>query len=158
MDPTLVPGTRFESQFQICVYEHAILRIYIIIIPTTYTPAFPKSFFFLTKFSLPSSLSFMRLFCKQLSSSESFDYVPLRRNEVRSILGDDCLLSSVLIEGQIRLKDTTLFRWARINILIVCLYCCFQVCFLDILVFVSSIRTSPTTILRRICFFRFFSY
>ena len=34
MDPTLVPGTRFESQFQICVYEHVILRIYIIIIPT----------------------------------------------------------------------------------------------------------------------------
>ena len=29
MDPTLVPGTRFESQFQICVYEHSILRIYI---------------------------------------------------------------------------------------------------------------------------------
>ena len=29
MDPTFVPGTRFESQFQICVYEHAILRIYI---------------------------------------------------------------------------------------------------------------------------------
>ena len=29
MDPTLVPGTRFESQFHICVYEHAILRIYI---------------------------------------------------------------------------------------------------------------------------------
>ena len=29
MDPTLVPGTRFESQFQICVYEHAILLIYI---------------------------------------------------------------------------------------------------------------------------------
>ena len=29
MDPTLVPGTRFEFQFQICVYEHAILRIYI---------------------------------------------------------------------------------------------------------------------------------
>ena len=29
MDPTLVPGTWFESQFQICVYEHAILRIYI---------------------------------------------------------------------------------------------------------------------------------
>ena len=29
MDPTLVSGTRFESQFQICVYEHAILRIYI---------------------------------------------------------------------------------------------------------------------------------
>ena len=37
MDPTLVPGTRFESQFQICVYEHAILRIYIIIIPTKRT-------------------------------------------------------------------------------------------------------------------------
>ena len=29
MDPTFVPGTLFESQFQICVYEHAILRIYI---------------------------------------------------------------------------------------------------------------------------------
>ena len=29
MDPILVPGTRFEFQFQICVYEHAILRIYI---------------------------------------------------------------------------------------------------------------------------------
>ena len=27
MDPTLVPGTRFESQFQICVYEHAILNV-----------------------------------------------------------------------------------------------------------------------------------
>ena len=32
MDPTLVPGTRFEFLFQICGYEHAILRIYIIII------------------------------------------------------------------------------------------------------------------------------
>ena len=29
MDPTFVPSTWFESQFQICVYEHAILRIYI---------------------------------------------------------------------------------------------------------------------------------
>ena len=29
MDPTLVPGTWFESQFQICEYEHVILRIYI---------------------------------------------------------------------------------------------------------------------------------
>ena len=29
MDPTLVLGTRFESQYQICVYEHAIFRIYI---------------------------------------------------------------------------------------------------------------------------------
>ena len=38
MDPTLVPGTRFESQFHICVYEHAILRIYIIIIPTEDNP------------------------------------------------------------------------------------------------------------------------
>ena len=34
MDPTLVPGTRFEFQFQICVYEHAILRIYISFFPT----------------------------------------------------------------------------------------------------------------------------
>ena len=34
MDPTLVSGTRFESQFQICVYEHAILRIYISFFPT----------------------------------------------------------------------------------------------------------------------------
>ena len=34
MDPTLVLGTRFESQFQICVYEHAILRIYISFFPT----------------------------------------------------------------------------------------------------------------------------
>ena len=32
MDPTLVPGIWFESQFHICVYEHAILRIYIIIL------------------------------------------------------------------------------------------------------------------------------
>ena len=29
MDPILVSGTWFESQFQICVHEHAILRIYI---------------------------------------------------------------------------------------------------------------------------------
>ena len=35
MDPTLVPGTWFESQFQICVYEHAILRIYISFFPST---------------------------------------------------------------------------------------------------------------------------
>ena len=35
MDPTLVPSTRFESQFQICVYEHAILRIYISFFPTS---------------------------------------------------------------------------------------------------------------------------
>ena len=34
MDPTLMPGTRFESQFQICVYEHAIVRIYISCFPT----------------------------------------------------------------------------------------------------------------------------
>ena len=34
--------------------------------------------------------------------------VPLRRNEIRSILGDFCPLSSVQVEGQIRLKDTTL--------------------------------------------------
>ena len=34
--------------------------------------------------------------------------VPLRRNEIRSILGDDCPLSSVQVKGQIRLKDTTL--------------------------------------------------
>ena len=40
MDHTLVPGTCFESQFQICVYEHAILHIYIIIAPTN------KSLFF----------------------------------------------------------------------------------------------------------------
>ena len=32
MDPTLVSGIWFESQFQICVYEHAILRIYIKVI------------------------------------------------------------------------------------------------------------------------------
>ena len=35
----------------------------------------------------------------RLSSSGSSDYVPLRRNEIRSILGDDCPLSSVQIEG-----------------------------------------------------------
>ena len=34
MDPTLVPSIRFESQFQICVYKHAILRIYISFFPT----------------------------------------------------------------------------------------------------------------------------
>ena len=36
MDPTLVPGTRFEFLFQICGYEHAILRIYIIIFFPTF--------------------------------------------------------------------------------------------------------------------------
>ena len=36
MDPTLVPGTRFKFQFQICVYEHAILRIYINFFPTVF--------------------------------------------------------------------------------------------------------------------------
>ena len=36
---------------------------------------------------------------------------------------------------------------------LVCLYYCFRVCFLDFLVSGSSIRTSPTTILRRISFF-----
>ena len=54
------------------------------------------------------------------------------------------------MRGQIHLKDTTLFRWAQINF--DCLSV-LQVCFLDILVYVSSIRTSSTTILRLICFF-----
>ena len=37
MNPTLVPGTWFESQFHICVYEHAILRIYISFFPSFYS-------------------------------------------------------------------------------------------------------------------------
>ena len=53
MDPTLMSGTRFESQFQICVYEHTILRIYISFFPTCFvgpmctnhTP--PRSSYFL---------------------------------------------------------------------------------------------------------------
>ena len=45
MDPTLVPGTRFESQFQICVYEHAILRIYINFFPTEYPSLIIQSHF-----------------------------------------------------------------------------------------------------------------
>ena len=78
-----------------------------------YIPIFP--IFHITKiFSIliTSSLSFLCIFVRlfyKLSSSGSSDYVPHRRNEIRSILGDDCLLSSVQIEGQIRLKDTTFF-------------------------------------------------
>ena len=78
------------SNKHVCLWRHFVAYIY---------SRFSQIFFFLTKFSLPSSLSFVRLFYKQLSSSESSDYVPLRRNEVRSILEDDCPLSSVLIEG-----------------------------------------------------------
>ena len=29
MDPTLVPGTWFESQFQICVYEHVYISFFL---------------------------------------------------------------------------------------------------------------------------------
>ena len=53
MDPTLVPGTWFESQFHICEYEHAILRIYI-------------SFFFLSYYTAKSSntlFSMLFIFC-----------------------------------------------------------------------------------------------
>ena len=81
---TLFRSYSFE---QTCLFVETLRGIYIL-------PLFPK--IFLTKFSLhftSSSLLFVRLFCKQLSSSESSDYVPLRRNEIRSIPGDNCPLS-----------------------------------------------------------------
>ena len=66
--------------------------------------------------------------------------IPLRRNEIRSILGDDCPLSFVQLRGQIRLKDTTSFRWTRICLLLSkCLFS-LQVCFLHYL-FMFSERT-----------------
>ena len=43
MDPTLVLSTWFESQFQICVYEHAILRIYISFFSITMSMARKKT-------------------------------------------------------------------------------------------------------------------
>ena len=64
---------------------------------------------------------------------------------MRSILSWETIVHypRYLLRGQIHLKDTTLFRWARINS--DCLFV-LQVCFLDILVSGSSIRTSPTTL------------
>ena len=47
-----------------------------------------------------SSLSFLcDCSANRLSSLGSSDYIPLRRSEIRSILGDDYPLSSVQIEG-----------------------------------------------------------
>ena len=64
-------------------------------------------FFFKKKILLTTSLSFCAIVL-QVEFVGVLLSVQLRRNEIRSILGDDCPLSSVQIEGQIRLKDTTL--------------------------------------------------
>ena len=67
MDPTLVPGTHFESQFQICVYEHAILRIYISFFPNNLyyskTPnLYYKLFFCHSLFEITSASLFFSYF------------------------------------------------------------------------------------------------
>ena len=72
---------------------------------------------------------FVRLFCK-LSSSGSSD--PYHFGGTRSILSWETIVHypRYKLRGQIRLKDTTLFRWARVNILIcLFLYCYFRFVF-----------------------------
>ena len=51
--------------------------------------------------------------------------VPLRRNEICSIMGDDCPLSSVQVEGPNSSYRTQHYRWGRICFLIICLHCRF---------------------------------
>ena len=88
----------------------------------------------------------MRLFCK-LSSSGSSD--PYHFGGTRSVLSWETIVHypRYKLRGQIRLKDMTLFRCARVNILIcLFLYSCFKFVFS-----VSGMRTNTTTLLRRIC-------
>ena len=72
---------------------------------------------------------FVRLFCK-LSSLGSSD--PYHFGGTRSVLFWETIVHypRYKLRGQIRLKNTTLFRWARVNILIcLFLYCCFRFVF-----------------------------
>ena len=77
MDPTLVPGTRFESQFQICVYEHAILRIYIsFFFPTEkYYNIFLLVYYIWEKMSLHlSKFLYFRIFRNEDKAINFWDY------------------------------------------------------------------------------------
>ena len=94
----------------------------------TYTPVFP--IFYNNKNILFTAYHFFCAIVLQVEFVGVLRSVPLRRNEIRSILRDDYPLSSVQLRGQIRLKDTTSFRWARICFLLSkCLFA-LQVCFL----------------------------
>ena len=86
------------------------------------------------------SFIFVRLFCK-LSSLGSSD--PYHFGGTRPVLSWETIVHypRYKLRGQIRLKDTTLFRWVRVNILIcLFLYCCFRFIF-----YVSGIRANTTT-------------
>ena len=64
-----------------------------------YTPCFPN--FKDNKYSPHTAYHFI-FFCTIVLQVESVGVlrsVPLQRNEIRSILGDDCPLSSVQVEG-----------------------------------------------------------
>ena len=91
---------------------------------------------------------FMRLFCK-LSSSGSSD--PYHIGGTRFVLSWETIVHypRYKLRGQIRLKDTTLFHWARVNILIcLFLYCCFRFVFS-----ISGMRTNTTTVFSMTSFF-----
>ena len=74
-----------------------------------YTPVFPifKNNKKLFSILLTSSMSFFAIVL-QVEFVGVLRSVPLRRNEIHSILGDDCHYPRYKLRGQIRLKDTTL--------------------------------------------------
>ena len=91
---------------------------------------------------------FVRLFCK-LSSSRSSD--PYHFGGTRSVLSWETIVHypRYKLRSQIRLKDTTLFRWARVNILI----CLFLYYYFRFVFSISGMRTNTTTF-GIFCFYR----
>ena len=99
-------NTLFGSYFfeQTCLFVETLPGILIL-------PFFPFFIITITKNILITSLHIIH-FCAIILQVEFVGVlrsVPLRRNEIRSILEDDCPLSSIYkLMSQIRLKDTTL--------------------------------------------------
>ena len=85
---TLLGSYIFES---ICLFVETLSRLFIL-------PVFP--FLNITNILLTSLhiISFCAIVL-QVEFVGVLRSVPLRRNEIRSILGDDCPLSSVQVEG-----------------------------------------------------------
>ena len=90
---TLFGSYLFEP---ICLFVETLPGLFIL-------PFFPFFLIIITKKTILHSPHFITvIFCANVLQVEFVGVlrsIPLRRNEIRSILGDDCPLSSVQVEG-----------------------------------------------------------